>query len=45
MRAGTPVGTGSEQTGCWKTTIPGGSCQTCCTPGIMDVQVCSISCK
>lgn len=43
IRAGTPTGTGDEQTGCWTTTIPGGSCRTCCTPA--DVQVCSISCK
>src|SRR5262249_45172011 len=31
IRAGTPTETGNEMTSCWATTIPGGSCQTCCT--------------
>jgi len=46
IRAGTPTGTGNEMTGCWATTIPGGSCQTCCTPPVTPAaQVCNISCK
>jgi hypothetical protein len=45
MRAGTPVATGSEETGCWNTTIPDGSCRTCCTPSDVQIQVCSISCQ
>ena len=43
IRAGTPTGTGDDQAGCWSTTIPGGSCRTCCTPAERD-QVCTIQC-
>ena len=46
IRAGTPTETGNEMTGCWATTIPTGSCQTCCTPpDIVAAQNCTIQCK
>src|SRR5262245_49858340 len=44
IRAGTPMGTGDEQVGCWTTTIPGGSCRTCCTPAEQREQACTIQC-
>jgi hypothetical protein len=46
IRAGTPGASGSETTGCWATTITGGSCQTCCTPpDTPAAQNCTIQCK
>ncbi len=46
IRAGTPGASGNEMTGCWATTIPGGSCQTCCTPpDTPAAQNCTIQCK
>ena len=46
IRAGTPGGTGNDQAGCWATTIPGGSCRTCCTPAdLQPAQVCTLQCK
>jgi hypothetical protein len=45
IRAGTPVPS-TEMTGCWATTITGGSCQTCCTPpDTPAAQNCTIQCK
>jgi hypothetical protein len=46
IRAGTPTASGNEMTGCWATTITGGSCQTCCTPpDTPAAQNCTIQCR
>ncbi len=45
IRAGTPTDSGNEMAGCWPTTIPTGTCQTCCTPPDTPVeQNCTIQC-
>ena len=45
IRAGTPPALG-QGLGCWKTSVPAGTCQTCCAPpGTAAAQNCSIECK
>lgn len=45
IRAGTPSPL-SQEIGCWDTTVPGGTCKTCCTPpGTPVAQSCTIQCQ